>query len=519
MNSLIQSSISPDSTWRPSVNDRTAASGFGSLVAASFIVAVTAGIFCMTSNQFEHWFMVPISICGVLMGFDAIEWFRGRLDLYDPVGLIGILGFHFFFLAPLLHVKWDFWMHEVSPPADWRDWLGYMGLLNVVGLLFYQLGRRFFETKSTPHATFWEIDKTRFRIVMPVCVAISAAMQFWVYRQMGGIAGYMDARINNPAAFIGLGWVFMISESAPILVAFYVIVKLRRRKISWALVGGALLALFMIQMLFGGLRGSRSETVQLLFWVVGCIHFLLRPVPRRLVYVGCAFLMAFMYFYGFYKDMGAKATDALYSSDQREAMATQTGRTTEALALGDFGRADVQAFILYRLIDDPRDFTYAKGRTYAGALALLIPQAILSDKPETKLKEGTEIETGTGGYVPGILWSSRVYGLAGEAMLNFGPVAVPFAYGIFGFLLGWFKNRAYALLPGDARFLLVPFGVYFCLSVMSGDSDNLVFGLAKDGFLPILVVCICSVKSKLFVHKFVPTYSNPVRAQTGLPIS
>ena len=84
---------------------------------------------------------------------------------------------------------------------------------------------------------------------MPLCIAVSAAMQIWVYRQMGGIAGYMDARLNNPTAFIGLGWVFMISESAPILAAFFIIVKLRRRKINWALVGGALLALFMLSLI------------------------------------------------------------------------------------------------------------------------------------------------------------------------------------------------------------------------------------------------------------------------------
>ena len=498
---------------------RTGIESLGSEVAASFCVAVIVGIFCLTSNQFVHWFLIPISICGVLMGADAMEWFRGRLDLYDPIGFIGVLGFHFFFLAPLLHVKWDFWMREVSPPPDWRDWLGYMGILNVAGIACYRFARRAFVGRANRRETFWKVNETRLNVFLPLCIAVSCVAQIWVYAQMGGITGYMDARINNPGAFIGLGWVFMISESAPILAAFFVILKMRRRRINWPVAGFALLGLFVLQMFFGGLRGSRSETVQLLFWVVGCVHFLLRPVPRKLVYIGCAFLFAFMYLYGFYKDLGMKATDAFSSSDERDQLAHRTGRTTEALVLGDFGRSDVQAFILYRLLNDARDFRYAKGRTYLGALALLVPQAILPEKPETKLQEGTEIETGTGGYVPGILWSSRVYGLAGEAMLNFGPVAVPFAYAILGLVVGWFRNRISTLMPGDTRFLLVPFGAYMCLSILAGDSDNLIFGLAKDGFLPILVVLVCSLRSRSFARQPASIPWQAIRAQQGLQSS
>jgi hypothetical protein len=506
MNSLTYRPRATEFTWGASPLERVSTERFGSVLTASLIVLIIAGGLCASSTQLLHWFVIPAAICGVLMGADAIEWFRGRLDLYDPVGLLGILGFHFFFLAPLLHVKWDFWMHEVSPPPDWRDWLGYMGLLNLIGIVCYRIGRSLFEARSKPQEAFWEIDSERLRIVLPLCLFVSVAAQVWVYLQMGGITGYMDARLNNPSLFIGLGWVFMISESAPILAAFYIILKMRGQRVSWGLVSFAIFILFAIQMLFGGLRGSRSETVQLLFWVVGCIHFLVRPVPRKLIYIGCAFLFAFMYFYGFYKDMGMNATEAFSSADQRDQITQHTGRTAQALVLGDFGRSDVQAFILYRLMRDPEDFTYAKGRTYLGALALLIPNVILPQKPETKLKEGTEIETGTGGYVPGELWSSRVYGLAGEAMLNFGPVAVPLAFVIFGLLVGWFRSQTFTLLPGDTRYLLVPFGVYFCLAALSGDSDNLVFGLAKDGLLPFLVVIVCSFRRRLFTHAFVPTH-------------
>src|ERR1700741_1942146 len=60
--------------------------------------------FVVASEQTMHWFLLPVLFCGVLIGCDAADWFRGRLNLFDPAGIIGLLGLHFFFLAPLLHV-------------------------------------------------------------------------------------------------------------------------------------------------------------------------------------------------------------------------------------------------------------------------------------------------------------------------------------------------------------------------------------------------------------------------------
>lgn len=490
----------------PAYTDR-----FHSTIIATIAVVAIAGGFSITSSRFAHWFIIPVSICGILMGADAVEWFKGHFDLYDPFGLLGILGFHFFFLAPLLHVRWDFWMHEVSPPPDWRDWLGYMAILNVLGIACYRLGRKVFEGRGAPRETIWEINKARFHIFLPACFLVSVVAQVWVYARMGGISGYIDARLNDPNAFLGLGWIFMISEAAPILAAFFMIIEMQRTKLSWVTAGLMLFVLFVMQIFFGGLRGSRSETVHMLFWVVGCIHFLIRPVPRKLIFIGCIFLFAFMYVYGFYKDMGANATDALSGSEDRAQLEQKTGRTSEALILGDMGRADVQSFILFRLMNDSGDFNYGFGRTYVGALSILIPATVMPDRPDTKVKEGTDIELGTGAYVPGVLWSSRVYGLAGEAMLNFGPIAVPFAYAIFGLIVGWFRREIFTLLPGDSRFLLVPLGIYLCIAGLSGDSDNVFFGLIKDGFLPTVVVLFCSARWKLFVHGFAPL--SPVAAR------
>lgn len=513
----------PPSSMRSRVLIRGNIDNPESLILTCFVVVLITGAFSLTSPQFEHWFLLPVAVCGILTGLDAMAWIRGRLDVYDPVGILGLLGFHFFFLAPLLHVHWDFWIDQVSPPPDWRDWLGYMGLLNVAGLVAYRFCRNLFMSPQggEPAKTQWRIDTELFHLVGPLAFAIATAAQLWLFARMGGVGGYLDALQNDPTALQGMGWFLMISESAPTLAMFLIIVHFRNGKMSWSKAIAVLAVLFVMQMVFAGLRGSRSQTLVFLFWLVGCIHFLVRPVPRKLIYAGSVLLMIFMYFYAFYKAAGpAGISQALSGSEARAQLSEKTGRTFSGVLLGDLGRSDVQAFVLYKLVTGTPDFTYAKGETYLGALAVLIPRAILPDRPETKLKWGTDIQSGTGHYVPGLYYSSRVYGLAGEGMLNFGPAAVPVVYALFGLLVGWLRTRIARLPAGDTRLMLAPLAVYVCLEFLIGDSDNLIWAIVKDGFMPALVIAVCSTKHKLLVPRRVqpsPAPAAPPPSDAVLP--
>ncbi len=64
------------------------------------------------STACSHWFIIPVFFSGVIITLDMVDWFRGRFNVFDPVGLLGVFGFHFFFMAPLLHVVWDWWMTD-----------------------------------------------------------------------------------------------------------------------------------------------------------------------------------------------------------------------------------------------------------------------------------------------------------------------------------------------------------------------------------------------------------------------
>ena len=79
----------------------------GDYVIASLLVVVGSLIFLAASPAVEHWFLLPVFLCGVLTAVDLVRWARGRLDAFDPQTVIGLLGFYGFFVAPLLHVTWD----------------------------------------------------------------------------------------------------------------------------------------------------------------------------------------------------------------------------------------------------------------------------------------------------------------------------------------------------------------------------------------------------------------------------
>lgn len=477
------------------------------LISAYVCTWIVVG-FVATSDQFLHWFVIPVLFCGIVIGIDTVIWFRGRFNIFDPVGILGLLGFHFFFLAPLLHVYWDHWMGYVIPPPDWRDWLGSMAFLNFLGLLAYRISRNITLRRGQKQSkTVWRLDRQRFLTIGGIALLLTGVLQIWVYTRFGGILSYIQAatEIAPTSAFQGMGWIFMISESFPILalMAFAVYGDKKKSTKSWVILGLVFLVFLILKIFFGGLRGSRSNTVWGLFWAAGVIHLWIRPIPRQFILFGCAFLVSFMYFYAFFKSAGLEGfLRAFEGTAARVELTEGTGRSLEGAVLGDLGRSDVQAFLFYRLTRPESDYEYAWGETYLGAAILLIPRAIWPQRPLIgKGKSGTEAQYGMGSWIPGKWQSAKVYGLAGETMLNFGLVVVPFAYLIWGFFVSRVRHFMLALEAGDSRLILLPFLVNLCFVILIGDSDNILFFLVKDGAMPVAVLTFCSTKSVITESK------------------
>jgi hypothetical protein len=465
------------------------------VIASAFsAVLVLWSVFFLDGGS--HWFVVPVVATAWIFALDVSRWMRGRLDMFDPLAVIGLIGIYFFGIAPLLHVDVGHWPRAVQTPGDWRDWMGIMASINLVSVALY----RFVAirvTKATPFGVrrVWEINRGRFWQVLPLVLFLTAALQVYVYSLYGGFMGYIRAYEMRYQldGFEGMGMLFSISESFPILayIGYAVLASRKPWLRQWGVIVAALAVFFVLNLLFGGLRGSRSNTIWALFWAAGITHFGIRAIPRLAVVAAMPVLFGFMYVYGFYKSIGSEAFEMLWQGGTIEQLEERTTRTREVVLLGDLSRADVQALILFRTTDPASDYELAWGRSYAGGLAKLVPRQLWPGRPVHKIREGTNVQYGNRAYERGLI-SSRVYGLGGEAMLNFGPFGVPLVMIAFGGIIGYTRCRYKRWPRMDSRWLIFPFIVNLCFVILVSDSDNVVFFFFKNGLLPISVIILCS---------------------------
>jgi hypothetical protein len=92
--------------------------------------------------------------------------------------------------------------------------------------------------------------------------------------------------------------------------------------------------------------------------------------------------------------------------------------------------------------------------------------------------------------------SSKVYGLTGEALLNFGLMGVLPAWLLYGCAVGSFRKKMDTMLPGDSRWGFIPLIIATLAAVPILDLDIIIFMLIKGGFLLFTFAFFCSNKEK-----------------------
>jgi hypothetical protein len=387
-----------------------------------------------------------------------------------------------FVVAPLLHIGWGRYGvgYDLKLHDDWRVWLGAMAAFNALGLLLFRFFMNLLYRHSEDLKEKWTVE---YRFAAPILVLaciISAGSQIYLLAQFGGVEGIISAYERNIEAFAGKGWILVFSWPLSVLcvIAFDILaIPKAGPRIRWlpqAIVVVA--ALGILHMLVMGWYGSRATTVWAIFWMAGILHYRYRKLRSVAVAIGTIFFISFMYFYGFYKEKGLAGFEVVQSPSMWF-KPKGYGRDLPSMLLGDLARADVTAYELYCLLEPSSDYDYRWGLTYAGAITLLIPRNFWPDRPEYKVEAGTELQHGK----TGVLRSSRVYGLTGEAMLNFGPVGVPLMMGLFGAVLGSYRRKLICLSHGDIRTYLAPFFAIMFASALVGDSDNVFFGFLTEG--------------------------------------
>jgi hypothetical protein len=450
-------------------------------------------MFLLACPDLLDWYLIPVVACGTLAGVDMVAWFRRELDLVDPLGILGVFNFYFFYLAPLLTVGLDYHTLGIPPVPNWTDWVGFLSIINAVGLLVYLFGRRLAQIR--PPNKVWTVRPIRFYTVIVIVLPVSLALQLFIFMKFGGsLESFVQTftqDIGTKKAFDGLGYLFLVAEMFPMFVgmAFLIWARDFLRKAPRLVLVASTLTFFGLKMAFGGLRGSRGLTIWGMIWFVGAIHVWIRPVPRKVLPVAALSLIAFMYLYGFYKDAGLKAVQIIGDPSEMARMERNSGRTLPEVLLGDMARTDVQTSLLYQLANGD---TYHKayGLDYIQSFAFFIPRKIWPDRPPGKVKWGSEALFGDQLFT----WDTRatyIYGLVGEGLLNFPIVLVPLLFLFLALAVAYMRSLL-LLDDQDVRRLLLPICSIVAILMVSADLENMLFLGLSIAVAPSILVFFCT---------------------------
>ena len=454
----------------------------------------------------RHWSLIPLFFCGFLTGIDAFRWIRGAYDTFDPNGLIGAFGVNFFFIAPLLCLMFepDVAMQNISNPTNWELWIGYMAILNIVGLLIYKSTQYFAFRFVSPSRKVWQISSGNALPIMFLAAILASFCWVMVMIKMGGFAGIIQSTIyREDTAWQGVGK-YRIPMRSFVILCVIIMTLLRKSslKSNWFILCVIYIGCFAGQILTGGLSGSRNVTVFLMIWISGIIHYYWRSLKAKHIIIGIIPLLVFAYVYGLYKKEGSYFVGVFRRETTFREIAIQNNKDFAGLLVGDLSRADIQAWMLYKYNDPSFNFNFRKGRTYLAASVWLIPKFLI---PWQKLPDSYKTRTGTafmfweGFYSP---WdknkkSLRMYGLAGEAIMNFGILGVPVMFGVWGLIMGYYRKKWITWNCNDSRFLIAPHLSILLLLALISDSDNVFGYFFGAGLISIFLVWLISKKNLL----------------------
>jgi hypothetical protein len=472
----------------------------------AFIFCIVFTIVCVVfSTQVIHWFIFPLIPCGVLIGADAIGWFRHKYDLFDPKGMLGLMGLHFFFTAPLLVVVWDVRVSAVaSNLEDYRPWLGLLAILHCFGLMIYRWVESSVSNRpyNEASARVWIANDSRWSMVLTACFIIAVISQAYVIFGRGNVGVSWDLSIV--AGRLAGGGVFrLLGGSGPIFLMILITLIRNRfavKQSSLSTVYILLAFMFVVSLVSGGLVGSRGVTVWSLFWIAGIVHFFWRRFSVKQALIGMVVLVLFMNVYGFFKHLGTKGLD-IFKTEGFVAASYESGITARGILIGDLSRAHVNAYMAYVLVEKPYSYAYKWGRTIWGDILVQFPRWIYRNYYNLvgaggKQIAGTDIMMGPSEFNPSnpYSFSRYIYGLTGQVMLNFGLLPIPFAFIILGYCVGRFRRAMYNWKPYDMRLFIAPVIIQLLVMLLTHDFDNLLFAVIFSVALPLVIVRLISYR-------------------------
>lgn len=463
---------------------------FGSFLSLS--ITISSSAFYQINN---YLFLVPIIIIGALFLYEVIYTVNYKFEIFSAVSIFGFFGLIFFYFVPLFQINWDYWP-SLPSSKDMDYWSSVWAICSIIGFFLIGMGYKLTFRSSSSPSNFY-IDRQKMVLSFSIGLMICLLAQVIVLAKFGGLSGYLQAyemriqeSIQGYNPYEGLGFLFTFSESFPNLLSIFIVLLIKDK--PWAknlkVFLGLCAVLLIINLIFGGLRGSRSTTIWSMFWFLVMYHTIISKVSLKiLVSIGAAFFL-FMSTYTLFKFGGLDGLQGIWDDDVKQQVFDRkyVQDSNKQLLVRDAGRTDVQSYILKTYWNSEHDYAY--GRTLLAGAVSFVPSFIFPNKPITAIKEKTEIFRG--GFTEDS-YTTLLAGGFGEFVINFGPLLGLVFFLLYGMTLGAIDKFSNASNGFSINLLLSPVLLLLTIQMLMSDSNVISQFLFRYLLIPTIVLIFC----------------------------
>lgn len=387
--------------------------------------------------------------------------------------------FFYFLISPFLHYYFNSYAPDLSF-TNFESSLVTLNILNSLGIVFALLG--YCLAKYTKPNFKVKSVNVNWKLLLKISIIyILLSSVYYIYLAKTSAIFYMESQseFEDPSLLK-----YMILESTPIVFAWALIsyIKIRNKK-------GFLIyfiAFVIIAVLFAGLRGSR---VTVIFNVVNFVIFYIYLVKRinyKAILLILAFSFIFNNIYSNYKYGGIEGVKTYLSTGERPSYIESKDNKLLHFLLSDLARGDVQAKVIENLESQRYSPPYIP-ETYVSGVLLIVPDKLNTLDFKSKRMLGTDALYGFKGNE--YYSSSRIYGLLGESMLNFGFLLIPLSFILYGFI-HYLSNSLMSSVKTSRLAIFLPILFFMPIYLLFYDFDNIVFQMIKNWLLPFILYIV-----------------------------
>lgn len=466
---------------------------FSGLVVWLSVSAVLGVVF----GDLDWLFLLLVSLSTSFASADIFEVFKGQRPFFSPRALVSLLMVNSAFIAPVIHIVTDLYPRYVVLPTDITQAMTNLALLQLLGHAVYFFACRIFSKKQpeleaaarSPVNNWDDLKKVRFWL--SAFAILSLGLFIYTILLSGGPSAWLASQLNYREDLVASGTVLSLAEAFPTLFFIVYVLSLKMSRLTRRQQNHRIVIAFIILMglifITSGLRGSRANVVWPALSAIVLIHLLFFKVRAQTIAIVAIIGLAFAGVYDVYKKTGPEGVESFQSGTlETTGNMTEYGFGLPSMILGDFSRAGTQMLVLDRWGSGA--YSPYMGATYVGGTLQFVPGVEPYEAFPTKRVASTEILYGQGAASTGDNLSSRIYGLQGEALINFGFLGAILIFIPYSIII----SRAESLYARALKSSRISISVFIALLMPAflllflSDLDNVIRNLTSSLLLPLL---------------------------------